>query len=128
MNFRWRTAHREIVAIAAGLVLALGALAAMPLASSAELGQQQSRQQQLQASLSSLSGLISSLSGQIALVQAREAAVQAELAQDRVTLAQTATQLARERRLEVVLRARLARGRMLLARQLVSNYESGDPD
>jgi septal ring factor EnvC (AmiA/AmiB activator) len=137
MNFSWCFSYRRAVAVAAGLVGALSGIAALPLASRAEpslgqlgseLGQQQSHQQQLQASLSGLSGLISSLSGQISLVQTREAAVQAELAQDRIALAQTAGALARERRLVALLEARLARGRMLLARQLVSNYESGSPD
>jgi septal ring factor EnvC (AmiA/AmiB activator) len=93
-----------------------------------ELGQQQARQQQLESSISGLSQLISSLSGQIALVQSREAMVQGELAQDRAQLAATALALARERQLVALLRARLAKGRMLLARQLVSNYESDNPD
>lgn len=137
MHHRRRNPHRRPAAIAVAVVVVLGALAAVPLASSAapglgelnsELGQQQARSGQLQSSLSSLAGVISSLSGQIALVQSREAAVQVELAQDRAKLAATAIALARERRLLAILRARLARGRMLLARQLVSNYESGSPD
>jgi septal ring factor EnvC (AmiA/AmiB activator) len=115
----------------------LGAVAALPVASSAdpslgtlnsELGQQQAHQQQLESSLSGLSLLINSLSAQIALVQSREAAVQAQVAQDRLQLAATATALAGEPQLVALLRARLARGRMLLSRQLVSNYESGNPD
>ena len=134
---RGRNHHRRSAAIAVGVVAALGALAAVPLASNAapglgqlnsELGQQQAHSQQLQSSLNGLAAVIGSLSSQIALVQSREAAVQAELAQDRAQLAATATALAHERQWLALLRARLAHGRMLLARQLVSNYESGSPD
>jgi septal ring factor EnvC (AmiA/AmiB activator) len=136
MNRR-RNHHRRSAAIAVAVVAALGALAAAPLASSAapglgtlnsELGAEQAHSQQLQSSLNGLSAVIGSLSSQIALVQSREAAVQAELAQDRAQLVATATALSRERQLLALLRARLARGRILLARQLVSNYESGSPD
>src|SRR5579862_1349074 len=93
-----------------------------------ELGRQQSRQQQLQSSLGTLSQLISSLSGQISLVQAREAVVQAELVQDRNRLAAVEGERAEVERRLSVLRARLQRSRELLARQLVSNYESSPPD
>jgi septal ring factor EnvC (AmiA/AmiB activator) len=137
MNLRWRTTHGKSAAVAVALAGVVGGLAAVPVASSAdpslgtlssELGQQQARQQQLESSLGGLSQVISSLSGQIALVQSREVAVQAEIAQDHLQLAVTTAALARERHLVGLLRARLARGRMLLARQLVSNYESGSPD
>jgi septal ring factor EnvC (AmiA/AmiB activator) len=137
MNLRWRIFHRRPAAIAIAIAGVVCALAAVPIASSAdsslgslqsELGQQQARQQQLQSSLSGLSQMISSLSSQIALVQARESEIQAELANDRVRLAATQAALIRERQLVALLRAHLARGRMLLARQLVSNYESGNPD
>ena len=137
MNFRRRFPFRRSAAVAVALGATFGGAAALPVASSAdpslgelnsELGAQQAHQQQLQSNLSGLSQLITSLSGQIALVQSREAAVQAELTQDRLQLAQTAAALARERRLVTLLRARLARGRMLLSRQLVSNYESDSPD
>jgi septal ring factor EnvC (AmiA/AmiB activator) len=115
----------------------LAGLSALPIASSAdtglgqlnsELGQQQARSQQLASSLSGLSQLIGALSSQIALVQSREAEVQDELTQDRARLEATALALAQERKVLALLRARLARGRMLLSRQLVSNYESGSPD
>ncbi len=137
MNCRWRIPHRSAVAAGVAVVGVFAALSALPISSSAdpglgqlnsELGQQQARQQQLASSLKGLSQLISSLSSQIALVESREAMVQAELAQDRLRLAATATALAHERQLVVILRARLARGRMLLSRQLLSNYESGNPD
>jgi septal ring factor EnvC (AmiA/AmiB activator) len=112
-------------------------LAALPISSSADnnlsqlnsaLGQQQSHQQRLQASLGGLSRLIGSLSGQISLVQSREAAVQEELAQDRSRLAAAQAGLEREQQLLTILRARLARARKLLARQVVSSYESDNPD
>ena len=137
MSFVRRTFHRRAAAAIAAVALAIAGLAAVPIASSAnqslgqlnsELGQQQAHQQQLQASLSGLSRLISSLSGQIALVQSREAELQAELAQDRARLITAQAALEREQRLLNLLRARLARARRLLARQLVSSYESDSPD
>jgi peptidoglycan hydrolase CwlO-like protein len=93
-----------------------------------QLSHEQSRQQTLGASVAKLSGDISTLNGQIALVRSREAAVRSELDRDRAQLARIRTELARERRLVVVLKARLARARTVLARQLVSNYESDKPD
>ncbi|MBV9423960.1 MAG: hypothetical protein JOZ98_13680, partial [Solirubrobacterales bacterium] len=134
--------NRRIVkprlAIAAIVILGgLGAAAAIPLQSSADpslgqlnsqLSQEQSRQQGLSASIAGLAASISSLNGQIALVQSREAAVRAELDSDRRTLARIRVSLQRERRLVRVLKARLARARMVLARQLVSDYESDRPD
>jgi septal ring factor EnvC (AmiA/AmiB activator) len=137
MNHLWRTLHRRSAAIAIAVAGVVCGLAAVPIASSAdsslgqlnsELGQQQARQQQLQSSLGGLSQMINSLSSQIALVQSREAQIQAELTQDQLRLAATRASLTRERQLLTLLRGRLARGRMLLARQLVSNYESGNPD
>jgi peptidoglycan hydrolase CwlO-like protein len=132
-----RRRHRNPLAAVLAAAGALAALAAAPIAwgsnqslgqLNSELGQQQSRQHQLEAGLAGLGRLISSLSGQIALVQAREASVQGELARDRANLVVAEAALAQqEARLEV-LRTRLARSRALLARQLVSNYESGAPD
>jgi septal ring factor EnvC (AmiA/AmiB activator) len=113
------------------------ALAALPVASSADpslgqlnqqLSQQQDRQQHLQDSLKTLSGLISGLETQISLVRSREEAVQAELDADRAKLAQTQVDLARERRLVALLKRRLAWARRLLSQQLVSHYESDTPD
>ena len=73
-------------------------------------------------------GLIGSLSGQISLVQSREAAVQTQLAQDQAALASSQAALAREEQLLAILRARLDRAQTRLARQLVSSYESDNPD
>lgn len=136
MKIRWRTVHRRP---AAAVVAAIGTLCAavmVPIAGASpsldtlnsELGREQAHQHQLESSLSALNGLISSLSSQIALVQSREAAVRAQLAVDRANLAAAQIALAREQRALAILTARLARARMLLARQLVSSYESDPPD
>ncbi|HEY2159922.1 MAG TPA: transglycosylase family protein [Solirubrobacteraceae bacterium] len=132
-----RTAFRRRAATAAAGFAALAALAALPTGSSADpgLGQlqsqlanQQSRQQHLQSSLGGLTKLVSSLSSQISLVQNRAAAVQSELSTDRLALAAARTALHRERLLLALLKKRLARSRTALARQLVSSYESDQPD
>jgi len=132
-----RTAPRRRAAKAAAGLLAVIGLTALPAGSSADpsLGQlhsqlanQQARQQHLQSSLGGLTRLISSLSSQISLVQSRESAVQAELSSDRLALAAAQTALRRERRLLALLRARLARARIQLSRQLISSYESDQPD
>lgn len=134
MSFQWCTRRRVTAMLAALGLPALSALfpgvsAAGPSLGSLnqQLSQQQARQQHLRTSLSGLAGLISSLSSQISVVESREAAVSAELAHDRSELASTQTQLQRQQRLVALLRARLARARMLLSHQLVSNYESGNP-
>ncbi len=123
--------------MAASTVAALVALAALPAGSSADpsLGQLQSQlsnqhstQQHLQNSLGGLSKLVSSLDSQISLVQNREAAVESELANDRSELAAAQAALKRERTLLALLRARLARARTALSKQLVSSYESDQPD
>jgi septal ring factor EnvC (AmiA/AmiB activator) len=115
----------------------LAGLAAMPAGSSADpsLGQlqsqlsnQQAKQQHLQSSLGGLNNLISSLDSQISLVQNREAAVESELANDRSALAAAQAALKRERQLLALLRARLARALVQLSRQLVSSYETDQPD
>jgi peptidoglycan hydrolase CwlO-like protein len=93
-----------------------------------QLSQEQSHQQTLSAAISRLSGEISSLDSQIALVQSREAAVRAELAHDRDVLAKTQVELAKTRKQVAILKARLARAQLILARQLVSNYEGSTPD
>jgi septal ring factor EnvC (AmiA/AmiB activator) len=136
MSFGRRTIPRPLVAGAATVAVVLG-LAAVPVSSSADpsLGQlksqlnaEQGHQHSLAASIASLSHLISSLSSQITLVETREAAVRADLARDRAKLAAVQRALTREQRLLAVLRDRLARARMLLARQLVTNYEQAKPN
>jgi septal ring factor EnvC (AmiA/AmiB activator) len=136
MTFTRRTIPRLILAGAVTLAGGIG-LAAVPVTSSADpsLGQLRSRlggvqahEQSLAASISSLSRLISSLDSQITLVESREAAVRADLARDRAKLREVQGQLTRERNLLVMLKARLARARMLLSRQLVSDYEQAKPN
>ena len=118
-------------------VAVLAGLAAMPASSGADpsLGQLQSqlsnqraRQQHLQDSVGGLNKLVSSLDSQISLVRSRESAVESELAADRQELAAAQAALKRERQLLALLRARLARARATLTKQLVSSYESDQPD
>ena len=136
MTSIWRTIPRWVVAGAATGAAVLG-LALAPITSSADpslgqlhsqLGAVQAHESGLAASISSLSGLISSLDSQIALVESREAEVRADLARDRAKLAAVQRALTRERQLLALLKARLAKARMLLSRQLVSNYEQAKPN
>jgi septal ring factor EnvC (AmiA/AmiB activator) len=137
LSIRWRTIHSRILASAIAVLGVLAGLAALPVASNAnpslgelnsQLGQQQAQQQHLESSLGQLSALIGSLTSQISLVESREAAVRVELASDQAQLAADQAALDRELRVLAILRARLARARTLLARQLVSSYESNSPD
>jgi septal ring factor EnvC (AmiA/AmiB activator) len=140
MNFRRRTIPRSLVAGVAALAAAAGLVAmgwAGPDTSNADpslgtlsrqLGAEQAHQSSLAASINSLSRLIGSLTGQISLVESREAAVRADLARDRAQLAAVEVALTREEHLLAVLRQRLAWSRVLLSRQLVSNYEQSKPD
>jgi peptidoglycan hydrolase CwlO-like protein len=93
-----------------------------------ELGATQSHAQGLQASLSQIQGEIGGLTRQISLVQSREQAVRAYLQADQTRLASARRAVERERARLALLRARLARAQMILARQLVSDYESTKPD
>ncbi len=125
------------LALGATILALLGTVAAPTLTSAAapsigqlssELGQQQTHQQSLSASLAGLARVIGSLDGQIALVQSRETAVRGQLASDRRALASVQGSLAREQRLLTELQARLVHARRLLSRQLRSNYEVARPD
>jgi Transglycosylase-like domain len=137
MNFRRRTIPRSLVAGLAAVAVFAG-LVAIPVTSNADspslgqlsqqLGAEQAHQHSLAASIAGLSGLITSLSGQIALVEGREAAVRADLAHDRAELAAVEAALKREQHLLALLRARLSWARVLLGRQLVSNYEQSKPN
>ncbi|MFZ0088639.1 MAG: hypothetical protein WAL63_03970, partial [Solirubrobacteraceae bacterium] len=93
-----------------------------------ELGRQQSREQSLATSITSLNRSIAVLDAQISLVRDREAAVDEELASDRVHLAHVRASLATERARLAALRRRLAGAEAMLARQLVSSYEGAAPD
>jgi septal ring factor EnvC (AmiA/AmiB activator) len=130
-----RTASRHGVFITMLVAVAL-ATAALPLSSSAHqslsqlnsnLGATQSQVNSLSSSVHTLDGLISTLGGQISLVQSREAAVRVALADDEAQLAKVQGALGHERGLLSLLERRLARARLILSRQLVSNYEQGSP-
>ena len=137
-----RTSRRTALPRAAAVAIALPAMLATVLVAltpsgtsaanlgqlQSQLGQSQARQQNLSSSIGSLSGLVASLDNQISLVQGREAAVNRELAIDRAKLARVQASLQKERALLVKLRERLALAKMILRRQLVSNYEGGQPD
>jgi peptidoglycan hydrolase CwlO-like protein len=132
-----RTLHARVAATAAVSVALLGTAAIAPLSSSADpslsqlnsaLSATQAHAQALSSSVGNLNGLIGTLGSQIAFVQQRESAVRVELAQDQATLARVTAALAQERKVLVILVARLGRARALLARQLVSGYESDRPD
>jgi len=140
MSSTRRTISRSLLTGAVTAAVALG-LVAMGWAGTAvssaspslgqlsqQLGAEQSHQQALAASIQGLSHLISSLDGQISLVESREAEVRADLAHDRAALAAVSTALIREQHLLALLRGKLAWARMLLARQLVSNYEQAQPN
>jgi peptidoglycan hydrolase CwlO-like protein len=113
------------------------AAAALPLSSSAapslsqlnsSLGANQSRVSSLSARVHSLDGLIASLGEEISGVQAREADVRAALDADETRLAGVQHRLDAERGVLALLERRLARARLILSRQLVSNYEQGKPN
>jgi peptidoglycan hydrolase CwlO-like protein len=96
------------------------------LHSSLDAAQAQARD--LAAKVDHLSGMINSLGSQISFVQQREAAVRAQLASERASLQRTTVALVRERRVLRRLIARLHRAQSILANQLVSSYERGNPD
>src|SRR5579884_1607620 len=133
-----RSSLRRSVAVSAAFIALLAGLAAWPpsaVSDSSSLGQlqsqlanQQAREQALGRSVGTLSASVAALRNQIALVQAREAAVRADLARDRRALAVVSASLGRERARLERLRGELAWARHLLAAQLVSSYEGGQPD
>jgi septal ring factor EnvC (AmiA/AmiB activator) len=124
-----RAVFAAIPALVASLVLATGANADPSIGDlSSQLNHEQSRQQSLSVSIGQLSHNISALDGQISLVRSREASVRSDLERDRNQLTRIRVQLAHQRHLFVVLKARLARARTILARQLVIDYERDKPD
>ncbi|MGI8428905.1 MAG: transglycosylase family protein [Solirubrobacteraceae bacterium] len=131
-----RIPHAWLAAGAAAVLAVLVAAAVPALTSAApsigqlssQLGQQHAHEQSLSASLSAVSRLVASLDRQITLVQTREAAVQGQLASDRSALASVRGSLTREQRLLARLHTRLGHARLLLSRQLLSNYEGDKPD
>ncbi len=132
-----RIVHARVAAIGAAVAAILAVAALVPMSSAAQpslgqlssaLSQQQARAAGLSSSIGHLSGLIGSLGSQVAFVEQREAAVRVDLAQDRLALERVSASLLSERRLLRILVARLVRARQLLASQLVSSYESDNPD
>jgi septal ring factor EnvC (AmiA/AmiB activator) len=93
-----------------------------------QLGGQQARAQSLAGGLARLSALAAGLERQIAVVRGREADVRGELGRDRVALSLTVRRLHAERLRLARLRTQMDQARTLLARQLVSGYESDRPD
>jgi septal ring factor EnvC (AmiA/AmiB activator) len=127
---RFRLGVAMLAVIAAAVILVPTPSSADPSLGSlnSQLSHEQSRQHELSSSIGGLSRTIASLDGQIALVRSREAEVRADLARDRAALARIRVLLVREQRLVALLRTKLARAKMLLARQLVSAYEGDKPD
>jgi peptidoglycan hydrolase CwlO-like protein len=132
-----RTVHARLAATAVGVGALLGLAALVPVSSVAdpslgqlnsELSATQAHAQALAGNVSSLNGLIGSLGSQISFVQQREAAMRVQLAQDQTELARTTAALEREKYLLALLIARLAKARAILANQLVTGYESDNPD
>jgi septal ring factor EnvC (AmiA/AmiB activator) len=113
------------------------AAAALPLSSSASqslgqlnssLGATHAKVSSLTASVHTLDGMISTLGAEISGVQAREATVRQALVADETRLGAVQTELIRERGRLAMLKQRLARARMILSHQLVSQYEQGKPN
>ncbi|HET7048176.1 MAG TPA: transglycosylase family protein [Solirubrobacteraceae bacterium] len=127
---RFRLGVAMLAVIAAAVILVPTPSSADPSLGSlnSQLSHEQSRQHALSSSIGGLSRTIASLDGQIALVRSREAEVRADLARDRAALARIRVLLVREQRLVALLRTKLVRAKMLLARQLVSAYEGDKPD
>jgi peptidoglycan hydrolase CwlO-like protein len=119
--------------------VALTTAAALPLSSAASsppslsqlnsnLGANQAQVNSLSARVRSLNRLISSLGEQISGVQAREADVREQLVGDEARLGRVQGSLNHERAVLAVLEKRLARARLILSNQLVSDYEHGKPN
>ncbi len=135
-----RLGRRTLLSTVAVTAATFGTLATvdlLPVASAAapslgdlqsQLAAQQARQQHLSNSIGGLASSVSSLDGQIRLIQGRIAAVHADLVRDQAALRRVGFALTRERARVRRLRGALAWARKLLARQLVSSYEGGQPD
>lgn len=123
----------------AGVLVALVGTggSAVPLAASAgpsvgqlnsAIGGERSRAHALGVSVGTLGGVIARLDRQVAVIEARRASVEAELARAQASLGAVRAAQAAERVRLVQLVARLARARVVLARELVSSYESDPPN
>jgi len=121
------TARRFAVVLA---LLMLGALAAAPVGADlqSQIDASRSRDRALQSEIAADSRTIDGFQGRIDDVRARLAGIQHSLDLEEAQLAQLRTQLRDARARLVTLRLRLARDREVLARQLVGQYESPQPD
>jgi septal ring factor EnvC (AmiA/AmiB activator) len=131
----WPLVAAVLALAGGGAVVALGASAGPAAASGTSLNQLNNQLSSIQAHEQSLSGsiaglhhMIASLDGQISLVEQREAAVRVQLNADKTRLLAARAALGREQSLLARLRAQLAHARMILAAQLVSNYEGSKPN
>ena len=111
-------------------LLALGALAAVPVGADlqSQIGASQGRDRALQAEIQADSRKIDGFQGRIDDVQARLAGLQQSLDLEAAQLADLRSRLRDARGRLVILRLQLARDRGVLAKQLVGQYESPQPD
>jgi peptidoglycan hydrolase CwlO-like protein len=120
---RWRIAA---ALVAAAAVVAIGASASRgDLAGS--YAEHQHQAGQLRSAIKADSSAIQSYEGSISALQARLAVVQRRLNIDEILLAQVRLELTRARARAAELRVQYAHDLRLLARQLVSNYETPPP-
>jgi peptidoglycan hydrolase CwlO-like protein len=111
-------------------LLMLGALVAAPVGADlqSQINASRSRDRALQDEIRGDSRKIDGFQGRIEDVRARLAGIQHSLDLEAAQLAQLRSQLRDARGRLVILRLQLARDRDVLARQLVGQYESAQPD
>jgi peptidoglycan hydrolase CwlO-like protein len=115
------------------LLLAPGGVLAKTLeqkfqSKTAQLSHVRAKQGSLSASIAEQNRQVNELIGEVAAARARSAAITQKLAAKQAELDQARAQLARERRHLQVVKARLKRAMGVLRGELVSIYESGNPD
>ena len=93
-----------------------------------QLSHVRAKQSSLAASIAEQNRQVNALIGEVAAAQARSAAIARKLAAKQAELDRARAELARERRHLQVVKARLRRAMGVLRGELVSIYESGDPD
>jgi murein DD-endopeptidase MepM/ murein hydrolase activator NlpD len=94
----------------------------------AKLQHARGREQVLTSDISALSSRIRSLQGEIAGLRRRESRAQTMLDSRRAELARVRVRYERERARYLLLRKKLARAQVLLAKRLVEIYKSDQPD
>jgi peptidoglycan hydrolase CwlO-like protein len=111
-------------------LLTLGSLAAAPVGADlqGQIDASRARDRALQSEIAADSRTIDGFQGRIDDVRARLAGIQHSLDIEQAQLAQLRSQLRDARARLVTLRLQLARDREVLARQLVGQYESPQPD